>query len=104
MWLLVVALFGLIVPNGLFVYWLLTDFHGMSAVMHDKLAVSFILDALITLVVLTVRFARKPAGRVAWPWFVLFSLVGGLCFGLPFFWWLNRESAATPAAATTPRA
>jgi hypothetical protein len=100
MWLLVVALFGLIVPNGLFVYWLVHDFHGIGTVLQDRLALSFILDALITLGVLTVHFARQPAARVAWPWFVLFSLAGGLCFGVPFYAWLNR----TGAVATTPRA
>ena len=88
--LLIVALFGLIVPNGIFLSWLLTEFHGWAAVFADKLALSFILDALITLGVLTVYFARQPRGRVAWPWFVLFSLLGGLCFGLPFYAWLNR--------------
>ena len=97
MGLLVVALFGLLVPNGLFVYWLATGFHGWGAVFADQLAVSFMLDAFLTLGILAVYFARQPRGRVAWPWFVVLSLIGGLGFGLPFYVWLNRGRATTPA-------
>ena len=93
MWLLVVAIFGLVVPNGLFVYLLFAEFNGFGAVLHDKLALAFILDALLALVVLTVYFARRPIGPVAWHWFVVLSFVGGLGFSLPFYYWLNQRSA-----------
>jgi hypothetical protein len=43
------------------------------------------------LVLLAVHFAYTPPGRIRWPWFVAFSLGGGLCFGLPFYWWLNMR-------------
>ena len=96
MWLLVMAVIGFVVGNGTFLYWLLQEYHGLRPILNDHLALSFIVDALLTLVVLSVHFARQP-NRVRWPWFVLFSLVGGLCFGLPFYWWLN---ARTPNAST----
>ena len=92
--LLVVALIGLVVPNGFFVYWLFHEFHGLAAVMQDRLALGFILDALMALVLLAWHFARAPIGRFRWPWFVAFSLIGGLGFSLPFYWWLNRRGAA----------
>lgn len=94
MMLLIVALFGLVVGDGIFVWWLVRDYHGLAAVWNDRLALSFILDALLTLAILTVHFARQPPGPVRWPWFVLFSLVGGLSFGLPFFWWINKRTGA----------
>jgi hypothetical protein len=101
MWLLPIALLGLVVGDGLFLYWLVTDFHGIAAVIQNRLALSFIVDALLTMGILTVHFARTPPGPVRWPWFVVFSLVGGLCFGLPFFWWLNqRGQSGAPRAAT----
>ena len=93
MWLLLIALFGLIVPNGLFVYWLAAEFHGLGPVLHDKLAVSFMLDALLAVVILSVYFARFPIGRVHWSRFVVLSLVGGLGFSIPFYWWLNNKDA-----------
>ena len=42
MWFLLLALFGLLVPNGFFVYWLLFEFHGLSPIFQDKLALGFI--------------------------------------------------------------
>ena len=91
MWLLLVALFGLLVPNGLFLYWLFVEYQGLSAVLQNKLALGFILDALLALIVLTVYFARHPVGRFRWPWFVAFSFLGGLGFSLPFYYWLNAR-------------
>ncbi len=91
MWLLLIALFGLLVPNGLFVYWAFAEFNGLQPVLQDKLALAFILDALLALVVLCVFFAQHPIGRVRWPWFVVLSLAGGLGFSLPFYYWLNER-------------
>jgi hypothetical protein len=89
--LLIVALFGLLVPNGLFVLWLLHDFHGFAPILADRLALGFILDAFLALALLAVFFARYPIGRVKWYWFGLLSMIGGLGFGLPLCWWLNRR-------------
>jgi hypothetical protein len=91
MWLLIVAFLGLIIGDGLFFYWLVYDYQGVRAVLEDRLALGFIVDAFLTLGILTVYFARTPPGRVRWPWFVALSLIGGLCFGLPFYWWLNTR-------------
>lgn len=90
--LLVVALFGLTVPNGMFIYWLLHDYRGLGPVLDDWLALSFILDAVLALLLLTVYFARHPIGRIKWPWFVVMSLLGGLGFSLPFYYWMNRRN------------
>ena len=92
MGLLLMASLGLVVGDGLFGYWLLHDFNGWRAVMDDHLALAFMVDATLTLVILTVYFARKPPGRYRWPWFVVLSLIGGLCFGVPFYWWLNTHT------------
>jgi hypothetical protein len=89
MWLLVAAIAGLLVPNGFFLYWLLHDYQGLAPVLHDPLALAFILDAFGALALLSVYFARRPIGAVRWPWFLLLSLVGGLCFSLPLYYWLN---------------
>ena len=94
MWLLAAAAFGLLVPNGLFIYWLFAEFTGFGAVLHDKLALAFILDAVVALIVLTVYFAKRPIGPIAWHWFVVLSLLGRLGFRLPFYYWLNQRSGA----------
>ena len=91
MWLLLAALVGFVVPNGFFVYWLCFEFDGVGPVLQDKPALGFILDVALALVLLSVYFARHPIGRVRWPWFVLLSLLGGLGFSLPLYYWLNRR-------------
>jgi len=89
--LLLIAFMGLLDPNALFLYWLLVEYEGIAAVLQDKLALGFIIDAFIALVLLAFYFARNPIGRVRWPWFVLLSLLGGLGFSLPFYYWLNQR-------------
>jgi hypothetical protein len=91
MWLPPVSLFGLVVPNGLFVYWLLFEFNRLAPVPQDKLALGLILDAPLALILLRDFFATRPIGRVGWQWFVFPSLLGGLGFGLPLCYWLNRN-------------
>ena len=91
--LLIIALFGLIVPNGIFIYWLLNEFQGVGEVLQNKLAVAFIMDAFLAMLLLAYYFARYPIGRVKWYWFVVLSLVGGLAFSLPFYYWLNKRDA-----------
>ena len=91
--LLALALFGLIVPNGIFIYWLLNEFQGVGEVLQNKLAVAFIMDAFLAMLLLAYYFARHPVGKVKWYWFIVLSLVGGLAFSLPFYWWLNERKA-----------
>ena len=92
MWLVLVALFGLFVPNGIFVYWLLTEFDGVGGVIANKLALAFIIEAFLVLGIMSYYFARNPIGPVPWYWFVVLSLIGGLGFGIPFYYWLNKRS------------
>jgi hypothetical protein len=91
MWLVAVAFFGLFVPNGIFVYWLFTEFNGVGAVVENKLALAFMIEAFLVLGIMTVYFARHPIGRVKWYWFVVLSLIGGLGFGIPFYYWWNKR-------------
>jgi hypothetical protein len=90
--LLAMAAFGLFVPNGLFVYWLVYEFHGWGAVFADRLALGFILDAFLAVGLLAVWFARRPIGPVRWPAFVALSFIGGLAFSLPLYVWLNQRA------------
>ena len=90
--LLLIALFGLFVPNGLFIYWLFNEFSSVAEVMNNRLALAFIIDAFMVLGLLAYWFARNPAGKVSWYWFVVLSLIGGLGFSLPFYYWLNGRN------------
>ncbi|HKQ60253.1 MAG TPA: hypothetical protein VJS92_03145 [Candidatus Polarisedimenticolaceae bacterium] len=96
MWLLVVAAFGMLLPNGLFLYWLLHDFTSLSAALSDKLALAFTLDVFASTFLLSYLFARKPIGPYRWPWFLGLCLLGTLCFGIPMYLWLNWRRAPEP--------
>lgn len=93
MWLILVAAFGAVVPNGIFLYWLFTEFSSLDQVLSDKLAIAFILDAAMATALLAYLFAIKPPGRYRWPWFLAFSLLGGLGFSIPFYLWLNQRTS-----------
>jgi hypothetical protein len=86
MMLLATALFGLIVPNGLFLYWLIYEYPGLSIVLQNKPAVALMIDALTAVAVLAYYFARQ--GQPRWTWFIALSLVGGLGFSVPLYIWL----------------
>ncbi len=90
--LLAIALFGLIVPNGLFVYRLFAEFHGWAPVIDNRLALAFIIDAAMATALLAAIIARTPTRRVKWLTFVLLSLLGGLGFSIPFCWWLKKRA------------
>ena len=90
--LLLIALFGLFVPNGIFVYWLLTEFRGVDDVINNKLALGFIIEAFLVMSLMAYYFAQNPIGRVKWYWFIVFSLIGGLGFGIPFYYWINKRN------------
>jgi heme-degrading monooxygenase HmoA len=92
-WLLPAALFGLIVPNGLFLYSLFFELHGVGPMFSDKIAVALLLDAFLAMIVLAAAMTRRPTIRVRWWWFVVLSLIGGLGFSIPFCWWLDCPRA-----------
>ena len=88
--LLLIALFGLFVPNGIFIYWLFTEFRSVSNFLNDWLALGFIIDAFMVMFLMAYWFAKHPPGKFKWYWFAAFSLIGGLGFSLPFDYWLNK--------------
>ena len=93
--LLAVALFGLVVPNGMFFYASFHNPNSCGGVTHNLLASSFMLDAFVAMGLLAYFFAVRPIGPVKWYWFILLSLLGGLAFSLPLYWWLNSRREAT---------
>jgi len=96
MWLILVAVVGMLVPGGLFLYWLVNDYSSWSAALSDRMALAFFIDLLMSTFLLAYLFARKPLGPVKWPWFVALSLLGTLAFAIPLFIWLNWRSAPEP--------
>ena len=96
--LLLVALFGLLVPNVLFLYSLFHDYPTWQAALANRLALALLSDAFLATGLIAWWLARHPLGPVRWPWFVVMALIGGLGFALPFFLWLNERRAGSRSA------
>ena len=96
MWLLILAVVGNVVPGGLFLYWLFTDYTSLSAALSDVLALAFFIDLALSTFFLAYLFARRPIGPVKWPWLVVLSFLGTLAFAIPLFLWLNWRFAPAP--------
>lgn len=89
--LLSIATFGLFIPNGMFFYYLIVQFQSLTDVVDDLLALAFIIDAFMATGLLAWFFAKHPIGKYSWKLFVVLSLLGGLGFSIPFFYYLNKR-------------
>jgi hypothetical protein len=87
--LLLVAAVGVLLPGGLFLYWLFVESTTLWAAITDWLAMAFAVDLVGSTLLLTWYFARHPPGPVKWPWFLVLSFLGTLWFGVAVFLWLN---------------
>jgi len=86
-----VAVFGLLGPNGVFLYYLAFHWNETWAAVLHPAALVFVVDAFVAMGLVAVFVAKRPVGtgRFGWPAFVALSLVGGLAFSLPTFYLLN---------------
>ncbi|MCK9408416.1 MAG: hypothetical protein WCX28_01435 [Bacteriovoracaceae bacterium] len=89
--LLSIAGFGLLIPNGMFFYYVFAEFSSFTAVVTNWLAMGFIIDAFMAMGLLAWWVAKNPIGTYTWKTFILLSLLGGLGFSLPFFYYLNKK-------------
>ena len=64
MWLLAVAAFGLVLPGGIFAYWMFHDYTSLAAALSDRLALAFAVDLAGSTGFLAYLFARRPIGPV----------------------------------------
>lgn len=89
--LLSIAAFGLFVPNGMFLYYVAARLNSIAEVANNLLALGFIIDAFMATGLLAWFFAKHPIGKYSWKLFVGLSLIGGLGFSIPFFYYLNKR-------------
>ena len=89
------ALFGLLGPNGVFVYYALFRWNDLMAAMHDPVTLAFVVEALVVMALLAWFFTQRPLGRYGWKTFVVLGLIGGLGFGVPALILLNARTKAS---------
>ena len=84
-----VAIFGLLGPNSVFIYFALFRWNDLMAALQNQVTLAFVVEAFVVMALLAVFFAQRPIGRWGWKVFVVLSLVGGLGFSIPAFVLLN---------------
>lgn len=87
-----VALFGLLGPNGVFLYYALFRWNDLLAALQNPVTLAFVIEAFLVMGLLAVYFAWKPMGRWGWKTFIVLSLIGGLGFAIPAFVAINSPS------------
>ena len=97
----ILALIGLLGPNGVFVYCALFRWQELPDALRNPVAAAFIFEAFVVMGLLAWLVKRFRVGVLAWPAFIVLSLIGGLAFSIPAFllWRPRRTSRSMPSGA-----
>jgi len=89
------AVAGFVIPNGIFLYYVATDFSVVRAAHTNPVAAAFIGEAIF-LMLLGAWLVKQllPTTR-HWLGFLVASLAGSLAFSVPLFTVLIARKAAT---------
>lgn len=91
--LLAIAIFGLVVPNGAFVYLSITSWDLVVAAMTNPIALVFIVEAFALMFFFAWLIHRQGLKAPGWLAFIIMSLVGSMMFSVPACLWLwSRNS------------
>jgi hypothetical protein len=94
----ILALVGLLGPNGVFVYCALFRWHDLPEALRNPVAAAFILEAFVVMGLLAWLVKRFRVGVLSWASFVVLSLIGGLAFSIPaFLLWRSSRSSRSMA-------
>jgi len=86
--LLGLALFGLVVPNGVFVYFSLVQPAALRAALANPIALVFIGEAFFLMFLVAWLIHRLGFRSPGWLAFILMSLAGSMVFSIPAFLYL----------------
>lgn len=79
------AFAGLVVPNGIFLYYLVTDFSVVSAAHTNPVGAAFIGEAIFLMALLAWLLKRALPDSRHWLGFLAASVIGSLAFSVPLF-------------------
>jgi hypothetical protein len=95
--LLALALFGLFVPNGVFLYCFFATPEVVKGALGNPVALVFMAEAMLLMLLCAWLVARLELRSPGWPVFILASLVGSLAFSVPAFLYLASRNARRSA-------
>lgn len=97
--LLALATFGLLVPNGLFVYHVLVEPRAAFAALGNPVTLVLAGEALILMCLFAWLIRRSSLRSPGWLGFVVMSLLGSMAFSVPAFLFLASRTARRSAPA-----
>jgi len=77
------AIFALIVPNGIFLWYAFFDRDVVFAALTNPVSLVFVLEAFALMGLFAWLIAKTRLTRPGWKGFVLLSLVGSMLFSVP---------------------
>ena len=81
--LLVLAIIGLLGPNGLFIWATVARPELLSAAMGNPVAQVFMVEAFVLMFLFAYLIARQGLRSPGWLTFILMSLAGSMMFSVP---------------------
>ena len=97
--LLALAIFGIIVPNGVFLYFSLIDATALHEALNNPIALVFMTEAFLLMLLFAWLIRRLGFRSPGWLVFLIMSLVGSMVFSVPAFLYLASRRARTGSAA-----
>ncbi|MES2595618.1 MAG: hypothetical protein V4662_09800 [Verrucomicrobiota bacterium] len=98
--LLGLSIFGLIVPNGVFLYYALASRETLQAAMANPVSLVFIIEAFVLMFLFAWLIHRQGIKSPGWLAFVAMSLVGSMIFSVPACLYLASRKARQMASVT----
>src|SRR3954471_24926150 len=83
--LLALAIFGLIVPNGFFLYYSLIAPASLHTALNNPVALVLIIEAFFLMFLFAWVIHRAGFRSPGWLAFIIMSLVGSMVFSIPAF-------------------
>jgi hypothetical protein len=97
--LLALAIFGLIVPNGVFLYFSFIHATALHEALNNPIALVFMTEAFLLMLLFAWLIRQLGFHSPGWLVFLIMSLVGSLVFSVPAFLYLASRRARIGSAA-----
>jgi hypothetical protein len=91
--LLALAIFGLIIPNGFFLYYSLVSPAALHAALSNPVALVFITEAFLLMFLFAWFLHHMGLRSPGWRSFIVMSLVGSMVFSVPAFLYFASRDA-----------
>ena len=79
----VLAALGLLIPNGIFIYYLIAHPEVMRAALQNPISLIFIIEAFFLMGVVAWLLKKAEIKRPSWAIFIFLSLLGSMAFSVP---------------------